>query len=121
LAALCSPGAACLPRGGRLVGRARRVRVVLMGRSFISAGSKAARGARILLALAGLLAAMSSAIASGCAVDCHKTLTCGDAPLGAGGAGGGAPSGSGGSGGGGDIGPCVPSEADGPVDPRCGV
>ncbi|HZF48462.1 MAG TPA: PGRS family protein [Polyangiaceae bacterium] len=67
------------------------------------------RSASLSLALVASLAVAVSVHASGCSVDCHANLTCGEAPLGGVGGGDGGPSG------------CVPSESEGPVDDACGV
>lgn len=71
------------------------------------------RRSSISLALFAFLAAAGSVHASGCSVDCHDNLTCGEAPA----------AGSGGSGGEGDGGllGCVPSETEGPVGDACGI
>jgi hypothetical protein len=65
------------------------------------------------LALFALVATAASVHTSGCSVDCHDNLTCGESL--AGGAGG-----AGGSGGAGPSG-CVPSENESPVDDACGI
>jgi hypothetical protein len=70
-----------------------------------------------LLLGSALLAAAAAASTSfaGCGVDCHTTLTCGNAPLGEGGAGGASTSSTGGPG------ACDPSQAEGLIDDACGV
>jgi hypothetical protein len=68
-----------------------------------------------LLLGSALVAAAASASFAGCGVDCHATLTCGNAPLGEGGSGGASTSSTGGAG------ACDPSQGEGLIDDACGV
>ncbi|MCK6593549.1 MAG: DUF1565 domain-containing protein, partial [Polyangiaceae bacterium] len=70
------------------------------------------RRSTIPLVLLAFLATAASVHASGCSVDCHDNLTCGEAS---------AAAGSGGSGADGGLSGCVPSENETPVGDTCGV